>query len=383
MDSSAIRSSRADKRVISRGSGSPDAPRVHREDGGAVLRQAREAIARASVLVTENLPPEVAHIGAELATGHLSWLQDIAFAGETLSTDEHVTGATHVLRRRLLDGVRAELVRAWGLDLPSPAVMVEALQALERAEKSCVPALDQAFAAELVDRGGMDLVVEVAHDMRSPLTSILFLSEILHRGQNGLVDPVQKRQIGIIYSAALGLVALATDMIEMARVGTELAARNPIAFSINETLSAVRDLVRPMAEEKGIEYRISEISSGNRIGYPIPISRVLLNLSTNALKFTQQGHVEVSARPFGGTRLEFAVRDTGPGIPPHAMNTLFQPFRPEPSRESGYYFSGTGLGLAICRRLVTAMGSDLVIETGPEWGTRFSFVIDLPAAPSF
>jgi signal transduction histidine kinase len=216
--------------------------------------------------------------------------------------------------------------------------------------------------------------------MRSPLTSILFLSEILHRGQSGPLNDVQKRQVGIVYSAALGLVGMASDMIEVARGGSRLSSRNPAPFSITELLNSVRDLVAPTAEEKGLELRIGTLASAHRLGFPLPLSRVLLNLTTNALKFTHEGHVEVTATAVAGNIVEFAVHDSGPGIPTEALTTLYQPFRREPNRQTGYCFSGTGLGLAICRRLVTAMGSELKLESRCDWGTRFSFRIDLPPA---
>jgi signal transduction histidine kinase len=287
-----------------------------------------------------------------------------------------------VLRRRIVELLRAETVRAWQQQAPPVQTVVEVLALLERAREACVPVLEQTFAAELADRGGLDLVVEVAHDMRSPLTSILFLSEILHRGQSGPLNDVQKRQVGIVYSAALGLVSMASDMIEVARGGNRLSSRNPAPFSINELLNSVRDLVAPTAEEKGLELRLESLRSAHRLGYPIPLSRVLLNLTTNALKFTHDGTVELAARPVGGNVVEFSVRDTGPGIPPEAMETLFHPFKREPNRQTGYSFSGTGLGLAICRRLVAALGSQLEIETHQDWGTRFSFQLDLPPASS-
>jgi signal transduction histidine kinase len=216
--------------------------------------------------------------------------------------------------------------------------------------------------------------------MRSPLTSILFLSEILHRGQSGDFNEVQKRQIGIIYSAALGLVGLASDMIEMAKGGSRLRDPAPEAFSVNEILRSVHDLVQPTAEEKKLSVTIHTLESEHRIGFPIPLNRILLNLTTNALKFTHSGGVDVTAEQVHSTRVRFSVRDTGPGIAPEAIETLYQPFRREPSRESGYYFSGTGLGLAICRRLVKALGAEIHIETRPEWGTRFYFELDLPPA---
>ena len=106
---------------------------------------------------------------------------------------------------------------------------------------------------------------------------------------------------------------------------------------------------------------------------------MLLNLATNAVKFTEAGFVEIAARPLGATRLEFSVRDSGEGIDAAVLPTLYQPFR-KPAGGPRYYFSSAGLGLAICRKLVHAMGSTLRIETRPHWGTRFSFELELPPA---
>jgi signal transduction histidine kinase len=289
-------------------------------------------------------------------------------------------GAVLVLRRRVLDSLRAELIASWAADPPPADEMLAALQKLEAARAACLPRLEQALAAEFADLGGADLVVEVAHDMRSPLTSILFLAETLHRGQSGPLSDLQKKQIGIVYSASLGLVGLASDMIEVARGGDRLSSRQPIPFSLNETIQSVQDLVGPMAEEKNLELKFENSAASRRLGYPIPLSRVLLNLTTNALKFTQEGSVDVTVRNAGATRVEFAVRDSGPGINPESMEYLYLPFKRESSRRSGYYFSGTGLGLAICRRLVAAMGAELRLETERGVGTRFSFELDLPAA---
>jgi signal transduction histidine kinase len=378
MDSSVTRSSRTSRPRHADATGEEE---VDRSRAAADLLETLEGlagpdIARAALSVARALPAEI-WVGEEKIRRHLIWIAE-ACAGEKSATDE--SGSVITLRRRLVGLIRAEVVAAWADSLPSAQVMLDSLQGLERALTACTPTEDQAFAAELADRGGLDLVVEVAHDMRSPLTSILFLSEILHRGHSGGFKDAQKRQIGIIYSAALGLVGLASDMIELARGGNRLAARDPVPFSVNEVLRGVHDLVRPTAEEKKLDLRIGTLDSEHRKGHPLPLNRVLLNLTTNALKFTQVGSVELSAAAAEGSRVRFSVRDTGPGIPPEAMHTLYQTFRREPSRESGYCFSGTGLGLAICRRLVDAMGSELHVETADGVGTCFSFEIDLPPA---
>ncbi len=106
----------------------------------------------------------------------------------------------------------------------------------------------------------------------------------------------------------------------------------------------------------------------------------MLNLTTNALKFTEEGFVELVARSITPRQVVFSVRDTGRGIEKEARKTLFQPFRRSNSKERGFCFSGTGLGLNICRRLVSAMGSNLELETRPGWGTRFFFKLELPPA---
>ena len=155
--------------------------------------------------------------------------------------------------------------------------------------------------------------------------------------------------------------------------------RPQVPLSVTDVFQSVHDIVQPMAEEKGLEIRLRAPSDDRRLGHALALSRVLLNLTTNALKFTSQGFVEVAAEPRGPLRLEFSVRDTGPGIPSDALLKLYQPFRREPGRP-GYYFSGTGLGLVICQRLVAAMGSELQVETRSGWGTRFYFETEIPPA---
>jgi signal transduction histidine kinase len=237
----------------------------------------------------------------------------------------------------------------------------------------------QHFTDRLSAPDGLELVVEVAHDLRSPLTSILFLAETLQRGRSGPVNAVQERQLGLIYSAAFGLSSVASDVIELARGGDRLVDLDPIPFSITDILESVRDIVQPIAEEKNLVVRVTSPEADFRIGHPVALSRVLLNLTTNALKFTAEGSVEVSAVAPNPRCIEFSVRDTGRGIPPQSMATLFEPFRRR-QKPGEYTFSGSGLGLSICRKLVEAMGSVLQVETAPGYGTRFYFVLDLPPA---
>jgi signal transduction histidine kinase len=312
--------------------------------------------------------------------------EEVAFLVQSIRTgyvDEPPTNdaGSAVLRRRLLELLRDELVREWSTMTPPPSSngMLQVLQACERVRGQLEPKWDQYFASRLTEPQGLELVVEVAHDLRSPLTSILFLAETLRRGQSGDINDVQRRQLGIVYSAALGLISVASDMIELARGGNQLMDSEPTPFSVAGVLESVRDIVLPMAEEKGLALRLLPPNTDQRLGYPVALSRVLLNLTTNALKFTDEGLIEVTAQEMGGGRLEFSVRDTGRGVEEEALSTLFQPFRRSRGR-TGHAFSGSGLGLMISRRLVEAMNSTLRLETRSGWGTRFFFEIDLPPA---
>jgi signal transduction histidine kinase len=340
------------------------------------------ALARAVARVSSEWPGlEAGSPMAEEIDSHTMLLEQ-AIRQSAIEVDPDISELTRSpLSRHLV-----ELIRRFYLsEVESPAARIHSdhsirlLCAIERVAHSLDPDWAQHFADRLSGPNGLELVVEVAHDIRSPLTSILFLAETLQRGRSGAINEIQERQLGLIYSAAFGLSAMASDVIELARGGDRLVDLDPIPFSVTDILESVRDIVLPIAEEKGLAVRISPPNSDFRIGHPVALSRVLLNLTTNALKFTDEGYVEVLARQSTRTGLEFSVQDTGRGIPPQAMNTLFLPFRRR-MKSGDYKFSGAGLGLSICRKLVEAMGSELKVDTSPASGTRFFFELDLPQA---
>lgn len=220
------------------------------------------------------------------------------------------------------------------------------------------------------------LLVGFAHDLRSPLTSILFLAEALQRGRSGPVNETQSRELGIIYTAALEMVCMANDVVDLALGCRRLAERAPEPFSVSGLLASVRDIVRPMAEKKRLDLRCRTAGVDSRLGYPVAISRILLNLTANAVRFTEKGYVELGARPSRAGRLEFCVRDTGVGIDPGFLRSLAA--RRHPRGNEGHHLRAAGLGLSICCELLGAMGSELRVQTQPGRGSRFSFELELP-----
>jgi len=284
------------------------------------------------------------------------------------------------LGRRMLELLRAEVVAGWREFGVPDTELLPLFSAMERVRVTIQPSWAQTFEQQLSGSDGLALLMDVAHDLRSPLTSILVLAEALKGGASGEVNEVQRRQLGLIYTAALGLSSVASDIIEFTQGGDPLVDQEPAAFSVTAMLESVRDIVRPIAEEKHLTVRLLAPTKDERMGHPVALSRMLLNLTTNALKFTDQGYVEIVAQEIGGegsSRIEFAVRDSGRGIPSEKITTLFQPLRKESGRR-GQLFSQAGLGLTICRKLASAMKSELKVESRTGWGTRFFFEVDLP-----
>src|SRR6059036_2361824 len=307
---------------------------------------------------------------------HQAWFATAPAAPMRPQVDPRIHTA---LGRRFLELLRSEVVEGWR-DLQVPdSELLPVLVAFERVRVTIQANWAQTFAQQLSGSDGLALLMDMAHDLRSPLTSILVLAETLQRGQSGTVNDVQQRQLGLIYTAALGLSSVASDIIEFTQGGEQLVEQEPSAFSVTAMLESVRDIVKPIAEEKQLTVRLLAPVHDERMGHPVALSRVLLNLTTNALKFTDQGYVEIVAQEVGqgANRVEFAVRDSGRGIQPDKITTLFQPLRKETGRR-GQLFSQTGLGLTICRKLATAMKSELKVESRIGWGTRFFFELDLP-----
>jgi signal transduction histidine kinase len=307
-------------------------------------------------------PDEVHELLSVLATLiHDAWLDPTQPMPETPNLDPRIHSG---FGRRLLELLRNEVVQGWREGGVPDAELLPLLVAMERARVAIEPSWAQTFAQHLSGSDGLALLMDVAHDLRSPLTSILVLAETLQRGQSGEVNDVQRRQLGLIYTAALGLSSVASDIIEFTQGGEKLVEQEAAAFSVTAMLESVRDIVRPIAEEKHLTVRLLAPANDQRMGHPVALSRILLNLTTNALKFTDEGYVEIVAQEGTGGKneIEFAVRDSGRGIPAEKITTLFQPLRKESGRR-GQLFSQTGLGLTICRRLASAMKSELKVES--------------------
>jgi signal transduction histidine kinase len=340
-----------------------------------VLRALRAASRKAAErLVANNVE------GAEELGNELTVLAETVHGMAADSKTPSITPSTTVVfSRALLDMLRTEFVLRLKKNKSGRVQakeMIAVLSAMEELAGIAQTPSPNGFVQRLESSDASNAVLEIAHDMRSPLSAILFLVETLRGGQSGAITQVQERQLGLVYGAALGLSGLASDIIEATR-GNLMTGEEPKPFSLASTMQDVCSIVAPVAEEKKLELTQTYPAIDVRLGHPAAVHRVLLNLTSNALKYTPRGSVSVGCVELEGSRVEFWVEDTGRGIPDHVIAMLFTEFRPG---ASGMRFSSAGLGLVICRSLLAKMNSALRVDTAHEQGTRFSFVLDLPPA---
>ena len=283
------------------------------------------------------------------------------------------------LSLHLIDLLEDEVLTLWRSGENSTAQVLQAIDRVRFVRAAIERRFQQLPGAPLVGIDGLEFFIEFVHDMRSPLGALHLLADRLQQGWSGPLTPLQQRQLRLIYAASHALNSLTNNALQMTREWDQLEEPEARPFSVTKLLSEVQDVVRTLAAQKGLEVAFIRPDIDRRLGHPIELQRILLNLVTNALKFTRTGTITVSATDRDDSHVEFAVQDTGPGIHASAQQTLFQPFR-KLAGSPRATFSATGLGLAITQRLVAALGGQLKYETAPEKGTRFFYTVHLPVA---
>jgi len=234
-------------------------------------------------------------------------------------------------------------------------------------------------AAATANRAKSEFLANMSHEIRTPLNSVIGFSHLL----NSLVeDRTQKQYLNAIVTSGQSLLRLINDILDLSKIEAGRLELQVEPVNIAGVLAEIRQIfsVRVMEKELAFQIEIEETIPPSLWLDETRIRQVLLNLVGNAVKFTDKGHVKLTAHHTPSTRdvskidLVLAVADTGIGIPPNQIETIFESFRQQDGQSNRRY-GGTGLGLAISRRLVEMMNGS--IEVTSVWGEGSAFTVIL------
>jgi len=230
-------------------------------------------------------------------------------------------------------------------------------------------------AAEAATRAKSEFLANMSHEIRTPMNAVLGMSYLaLHSG----LAPHQLNYVQKVHSSAESLLGIINDILDFSKIEAGRLDMEHIAFDLGDVMDNLANLLGMKAEEKGLEllFKLPMGLPTRLVGDPTRLGQVLLNLGSNAVKFTATGEVvvaiEVLEHSADSVRLHFEVKDTGIGITPQQREQLFQPFS-QADASTSRHFGGTGLGLVISRRLAGLMGGEIDLESEPGHGSCFHF----------
>jgi signal transduction histidine kinase/DNA-binding response OmpR family regulator len=245
-------------------------------------------------------------------------------------------------------------------------------------------ALSQQAVEEMrkADRLKSQFLANMSHELRTPLNSIIGFSRVILKGIDGPVNDIQSQDLTAIYNSGQHLLGLINDVLDLSKIEAgkmELAIEDGV--NLGDLVQSVMATVAGLVKDKPIQLhrQIPQDLPGLRAD-PMKVRQILLNLLSNAAKFTDQGSITVTANveesPAGLPEMVVSVIDTGSGIAPEDQEKLFQPFMQVDgslTRKTG----GTGLGLSICRALVEMHGGRIGLESHVGKGSRFYFTLPI------
>ena len=235
-------------------------------------------------------------------------------------------------------------------------------------------------AQERANEAKSEFLAHMTHELRTPLSGVIGMLEIAEKRNR---DPELGHLLAVSLQNAETLLGIINDVLDFSKIEAGKITLDPEYFDLNSFLAGSMEVFRLRADEKNIRFRYHVDPQLQTIRYadPMRLRQVLFNLISNAVKFTNAGQVDLEVNRAApdlpdDTRVQFVVRDTGVGIPAHAIAKLFREFEQADSSVQKRY-GGTGLGLAISKMLVDAMGGTVSVQSRVGEGTRFEVVLPL------
>ena len=244
---------------------------------------------------------------------------------------------------------------------------------LQEATNALVAKQQEAEAANIAKS---EFLANMSHEIRTPLNGVLAMAHILSQAD---LPPREKEAAGLICTSGEMLERLLSDVLDLAKVEAGRLEIEAAPFRAGDLIRNIGALFRPRADEKGVRLivEVDPAVDHTWLGDAVRIRQIVLNLVSNAVKFTAAGDVRLSLAPGAHGGLRFTVSDTGVGFDPAVKARLFDRFQ-QADGSITRRFGGTGLGLAISRRLAEMMGGDLDCSSTPGAGAAFWLDIDLP-----
>lgn len=238
--------------------------------------------------------------------------------------------------------------------------------------------LDSRELADKANAAKSDFLAHMSHELRTPMNSILGMTRLLYEDED--VSEEHRNMIGIAYRSADNLLDILNDILDLSKIEAGELTLESISFFLPDFVGNVMETMLPISSQKGV--RLSCNYKGDEIPYligdPVRVGRILMNLVSNAVKFTDKGFVdvEISGRNIDENNVEITLRvtDTGIGIPENKLKLIFDKFT-QADEATTRRFGGTGLGLSITKQLVEKMGGTIAVKSATGKGSTFSAVI--------